>query len=401
MNTTFVEKFNQLTHKQRAADMSQPADYVIGIAEQLTRMGIDGEYWLRKHGLSYAQLLDPQLALPIKQFRQIVLSAMQHSVEPALGLLIGQSLSMQNHGLLGLAVQKCSNLWEVILLLESFIGIRTPMVSVCHDIGHHKLKIILEEKIILGEIRRPVLETILIAIKNCFDTLLFEKKPVHQVVFPFHQPSYNDLAEELFGCEIIYEQSWCGLVISLESLSQTFKKTELNSLVEITQLCRLELNRLTQKNLLSNRIKILLFNFQITGFPNLTIISRMVNLTPRTLHRNLVLEGTSFSAILSDVKNKLALFHLEFAHFSVQEIAFILGYSDVANFRRAFKKLNKITPIEYRNNTKTKGTSAKLKTCRHGTDWNGLLGGFCLPIAIAMGKKANDIDRPSPCHECG
>ncbi len=34
-------------------------------------------------------------------------------------------------------------------------------------------------------------------------------------------------------------------------------------------------------------------------------------------------------------------------------------------------------------------------------DWNGLLGGFCLPIAIAMGEKANEIDRPSPWHECG
>jgi hypothetical protein len=50
---------------------------------------------------------------------------------------------------------------------------------------------------------------------------------------------------------------------------------------------------------------------------------------------------------------------------------------------------------------KFKEPVAKLKTCRHGMDWNGLLGGFCLPIAIAMGEKANDIDRPSPCHECG
>lgn len=352
MNTTSIENFNPLTQKQRPADMSQPADYVIEIADQLSRMGIDGAHWLKSYGLSYEQLLDPQLVLPIKQFRKIVLSAMQLSIEPALGLLIGQSLLVENHGLLGMAIQKCSNLWEVILLLESFIGIRTPMVSVHHERGHQKLKIIIKEKIILGEIRRPVLETILIAVKNCFDTLLLGKKTIRQVAFPFQKPSYSDLVNELFGCEIVYEQSWCGLVIPIESLSQTFKKNELSSLAEITQLCRLELNRLAHQNSLSNRIKILLFNFQITGFPNLTIISRMMNLTPRTLHRNLVLEGTSFSAILSDVKNKLAMFHLEFAHFSIQEIAFILGYSDVANFRRAFKKVNKITPIEFRNKKK-------------------------------------------------
>jgi AraC-like DNA-binding protein len=354
MNTTSYEKFNSLTHKQRASDMSQPADYMIGIADQLTRMGVDGADWLKSHDLTYTQLVDPQLVLPITQFRKIVLSAMQSCTEPALGLLVGQSMSMQNHGLLGLAAQKCSNLWEVILLLESFIGIRTPMVSVHHEKAHQKLKIKLEEKVILGAIRRPVLETILITIKNCFDTLLLGKKTVHQVFFPLHQPSYSDLAEQIFGCEIIYEQTWCGLVISLDDLMQPLNKVELNSLAEVTQLCHLELYRLTQQNSLSNRIRILLFNFQLSGFPNLTIISRMVNLTPRTLHRNLVAEGTSFSEILSGVKNKLALFHLEFAHFSVQEIAFILGYSDVANFRRAFKKLNKITPIEFRDNTKNK-----------------------------------------------
>ena len=44
----------------------------------------------------------------------------------------------------------------------------------------------------------------------------------------------------------------------------------------------------------------------------------------------------------------LAVRHLQNGKLSIQEIAFNLGYSDLANFRRAFKRWEKIAPPEYR-----------------------------------------------------
>jgi AraC-like DNA-binding protein len=43
----------------------------------------------------------------------------------------------------------------------------------------------------------------------------------------------------------------------------------------------------------------------------------------------------------------LALEHLKAGHLSIQEIAYTLGYTDMANFRRAFKRWEGVAPSQY------------------------------------------------------
>ena len=76
--------------------------------------------------------------------------------------------------------------------------------------------------------------------------------------------------------------------------------------------------------------------------------ARLFHLTPRTLHRRLQEEGTSYKEILESVRHKLAVAHLKAGHLSVQEIAYTLGYTDMANFRRAFKRWEGVAPSDYR-----------------------------------------------------
>lgn len=44
----------------------------------------------------------------------------------------------------------------------------------------------------------------------------------------------------------------------------------------------------------------------------------------------------------------LALAHLQSSHLSIQEISFNLGYADMANFRRAFKRWESVSPAKFR-----------------------------------------------------
>lgn len=71
-------------------------------------------------------------------------------------------------------------------------------------------------------------------------------------------------------------------------------------------------------------------------------------MTPRTLHRRLVDEGTSYRELVEAVRHTLAVEHLKSARFSVNEVAFRLGYTDIANFRRAFKRWEGVPPSTYR-----------------------------------------------------
>jgi len=72
--------------------------------------------------------------------------------------------------------------------------------------------------------------------------------------------------------------------------------------------------------------------------PSMDTIARMLNMSVRTLRRHLEMEGTSFQAIVDDVRCSLALKYLKTTRMNTSDIAMLLGFSDAANFRRALKR---------------------------------------------------------------
>jgi AraC-like DNA-binding protein len=75
-----------------------------------------------------------------------------------------------------------------------------------------------------------------------------------------------------------------------------------------------------------------------------------LSMTTRTLHRRLAKEQQNYKAILQDVRFTLAKQYLVNQTNSIKQVAYLLGYEDVANFRRAFKKWQGQSPQQYRLN---------------------------------------------------
>jgi len=71
-------------------------------------------------------------------------------------------------------------------------------------------------------------------------------------------------------------------------------------------------------------------------------------MTSRTLRRRLKDEELSFSEIVDDVYRALAVEYLKTTHMSVDDIGMLMGFNDVANFRKAFRRWTGQTPSEIR-----------------------------------------------------
>ena len=78
-------------------------------------------------------------------------------------------------------------------------------------------------------------------------------------------------------------------------------------------------------------------------------VSESLNLHPRTLQRKLKLEGTSYAALLGEVRHELACEMLKGSVMDIETIAANLGYSDRRSFTSAFVTWQGISPREYRN----------------------------------------------------
>lgn len=81
--------------------------------------------------------------------------------------------------------------------------------------------------------------------------------------------------------------------------------------------------------------------------PRLIDVCDHVNMTERTLIRHLKRDETSFKKVISEIRQEYAVTLLK-GNSTIRDIAELLGYSDVANFCRAFKVWFRETPTDYR-----------------------------------------------------
>jgi AraC-like DNA-binding protein len=75
-------------------------------------------------------------------------------------------------------------------------------------------------------------------------------------------------------------------------------------------------------------------------------------MSTRSLERRLNEEGTSYTAVLSDLRRELAMQYLDDKTLDVSQIAWLLGYSEVSSFNHAFRRWTSKSPKAVRNNLK-------------------------------------------------
>lgn len=318
-----------------------PIHYVRHIRDQVRSVGADVPAWLAGCGLTAGALEGPSLTIGQAGFERLVLGAIQATGEPALGLFVGQRLVASAHGMLGYAALSSGTIREALALLERYSGVRTSLLAVSTSSARGVVRVRFSEALPLGAVRRPLLEAVVLSIKNVLGVMSMGACPVLEVAFPFEAPEYAPLARELFGCEVRYGRAWAGFALPANAMDARLAMADPEASREAAQICQRELDRLAADESIAARVRRALFDKQ-GEFPSLSVVARLLHMTPRTLHRRLVEEGTSYRALLEEVRHALALEQVRSGRASFEEIAFALGYSDLANFRRAFKRWEQI-----------------------------------------------------------
>ena len=92
-----------------------------------------------------------------------------------------------------------------------------------------------------------------------------------------------------------------------------------------------------------------LLNVLPSGKAQAAVVAEQLGMSARSFTRHLAREGTSFSQILDRVRSRLALRYLEDRRASLQQIAWLLGYSELAAFNHAFRRWFALSPRQARN----------------------------------------------------
>lgn len=161
-------------------------------------------------------------------------------------------------------------------------------------------------------------------------------------------PAHASLYPTLFGCPVEFGYRSNEVLIDTRWSAFTERMPDPFTHESVRDLCQQLLVDLVHSGGTASLVRRTLVERMPWGIRNLDATAKELSMHPRALRRRLESEGTTYKDLLTDVRCRLAIKYLRRTKMTTEEIASRLGYSDAANFRRAFTQWTGKTPHEYR-----------------------------------------------------
>jgi len=172
-----------------------------------------------------------------------------------------------------------------------------------------------------------------------------------EVCFDYSEPEHSADYKHLFNCPIHFDQPDTRLVFNRKYLQLPIIQDE-PALKEFLKASPANLMaKPDDSNTYTARIRAILGQDLSQPLPDFELVASKVNVSPHTLRRRLKDENTSFQEIKDQMRRDTAIYFLGRQDFSINEIAFKVGFTESSTFHRAFKKWTGLTPGKYRENS--------------------------------------------------
>tara|TARA_R110000772_G_scaffold103600_1_gene204588 strand:- start:18654 stop:19682 length:1029 start_codon:yes stop_codon:yes gene_type:complete len=168
--------------------------------------------------------------------------------------------------------------------------------------------------------------------------------------FSYSRPAHAGFYEELFQCDVAFDQDGCGFSFNRRYLEKPVTRTHAeleawlrDSPADLLYLPGRESSVQAHiKGLLRKRLK------TAAAFPAFETVCEQLGMSPQVVRRRLAEESTSYQRIKDAIRCDTAKRFLDNPELSVASVAEQTGFSETAAFSRAFKKWTGLTPAQYR-----------------------------------------------------
>lgn len=322
-----------------------PGAYINELLELSGRWNVRPAEILNGLPLTTAQLADPTTRVPLRVCEAIVARAQQLTHEPALAFHVGMQMRLSTHGFLGFAAMTASNVREAIELAVRFASTRTSAIGLSFYVEGDTASLVFEERTPLDGMREFVILALIVGIWQLGRGLTGRMLDgVGECAFP--EPAF--VKRVPLHDRLRFDRPNHRLVFPASSLDFPLITADPVATQLAREQCERELAALVDAGL-PGRVRAAL---TAKSDAPLTVIARELRMSPRTLKRKLAAHGTTFSAIRDDMRRQRALLLLDNRSLSIGEVAQKLGYSELPNFTRAFRKWTGITPLAYRERSR-------------------------------------------------
>ncbi len=296
--------------------------------------------------LDYDQLMALDAEVPFDVQRQLFANAVRLSEEPDLGLSVGRRLHLSSHGPLGVAAFSAATLGEALDCLARYSGLRAQFVDLKAGLDGDSFCIDLFEPIPLGEIRQFLHESVMSAVYSAvvFFTGAVSLQGALDWVYP--APDYASSYQRYFDLPLRFNAPNTRLQLKRSLLALPSPVADPALHAQAISQCESELRQMQHEQNLSVRVRQMISRNPGKLWSSEEMAAEL-NMSVRTLLRRLKVEGESFQHLRDSVVMDLARTYLLDPNMTVELTGHMLGFSDVAAFRRSFKRVTGETPVSF------------------------------------------------------
>lgn len=326
----------------------EPVVYARLFLEKLAEEGVPASEVLAGTSLSPVDLAESKNLISIAQQIRIYANIAQLSKNPTVGLSQGQKILPHHHGVWGYAMQTAANLGQAIRIFNQYFDVAGPIARQILQIDSAEARWISTDILPTEPARRVGVEEMLAGNYTLCKHLSDGKFKLNSLCLDYVRPEGYEKYEELFQCPILFNQNIIEMRFDASLLNLKLKYADAETERVCEERCRELMDRLGTAGNIVDRVRRIIYKNPCDRRDVDAVASKLC-MSSRTLRRHLTNENTTFRAVLNEVREALAIDYLCSTDLSVDEIAFLLGYSETSNFRHAFKQWTGETPTGYRN----------------------------------------------------
>lgn len=340
--------------KGRAREITVGAGYVRGLLDFAVSKGADRAALLTRAGLNDADVADIDNRIPLAKYEALGVAGAELAREPALALLYGEAVRMQDISIVGLICEACATTSEVGEQLNRY-------GRLVFDLGDGTspdiLRFVRSQDGVWLEAASPVFTAHRFVVEAELARLVWNTRKMFagdaafqgmqfplEVHFVHEAPDYRAAYERVFQAPVTFAGRWNALRVDPKFFALKQPPTNRYVFGVLSERIEKLLTSLQSATTLRGRIESLLIPILHTGEINVERVAAELGMSRQTLYRKLKGEGASFETLLDELRHKMALHYLDGKKVSVNETAYLVGFSDPSAFSRAFRRWTGTSP---------------------------------------------------------
>jgi AraC-like DNA-binding protein len=316
--------------------------------------GADRRALVERSRIRPEDLCEPNNRVPLADYLSLLEAGVELCNEPALALLFGEGVRMQDISVVGLmgeivedveAGRRLANRYSR-LLVDFDDGGAADSTEFVSENGNVWLKFksaLYREHPLITESAfarcvcgaRERLASGRVQMSGPFP------KEIH---FTHAEPAHRAEYDRIFGVPLVFGSHTNAFLLDEEVLSMLMPRP--NPYLSQILIAHAEelLKDLERSRSTRGRVEGVLLPLLHTGGASVAVVADELGVSRQTLFRRLRAEGTTFEQVLDELRRRLALQYLSAGGASVNETAYLLGFSEPAAFSRAFKRWTGSSP---------------------------------------------------------